>query len=281
MAAFKLQSAMEYLMTYGWAILIIAVVLGALFALGFFNSANLAPKVPGGGCEVYRPNGPGTTTYLNTEGTCNNGLPQVVAQFAGVSTANIVISNLQSSTSGTGNTITFWVNGKGANAGTAVSLGTAANNNVGFGATCFGVGGTYGVLASTVANTFNFVAVTFNGVAGGATIYLNGQSITAATGCNTAAALASATSLYIGSNSNAQAFNGMVSNIQLYNASLTANEIYGLYIEGIGGVPVSLQYLIGWWPLNGNANDYSGDLHNGVSTGVTYTTAWASTYSAP
>ncbi|MGC8662475.1 MAG: hypothetical protein ACP5RT_01670, partial [Candidatus Micrarchaeia archaeon] len=30
----KAQSAMEYLMTYGWAILIIAVVLGALFQLG-------------------------------------------------------------------------------------------------------------------------------------------------------------------------------------------------------------------------------------------------------
>ena len=40
----KLQSAMEYLMTYGWAILIIAVVLGALFSLGVFNSANLAPR---------------------------------------------------------------------------------------------------------------------------------------------------------------------------------------------------------------------------------------------
>mgnify|MGYP001572188272 CR=1 FL=1 len=33
----RLQSAMEYLMTYGWAILIIAVVLGALFSLGVFN----------------------------------------------------------------------------------------------------------------------------------------------------------------------------------------------------------------------------------------------------
>ena len=38
---FKAQSAMEYLMTYGWAILIIAVVLGALFALGVFNSTSL------------------------------------------------------------------------------------------------------------------------------------------------------------------------------------------------------------------------------------------------
>ncbi len=37
----KAQSAMEYLMTYGWAILIIAVVLGALFSLGVFSGANL------------------------------------------------------------------------------------------------------------------------------------------------------------------------------------------------------------------------------------------------
>ena len=37
------QSAMEYLMTYGWAILIIAVALAALFELGTFNGSNLGP----------------------------------------------------------------------------------------------------------------------------------------------------------------------------------------------------------------------------------------------
>lgn len=36
-AAFKGQSAMEYLMTYGWAILVIAIVLVALFSLGVFG----------------------------------------------------------------------------------------------------------------------------------------------------------------------------------------------------------------------------------------------------
>ena len=35
---FKAQSAMEYLMTYGWAILIIAVVLAVLFSLNVFNA---------------------------------------------------------------------------------------------------------------------------------------------------------------------------------------------------------------------------------------------------
>jgi len=37
---------MEYLMTYGWAILIVAVVLGALYSLGIFNGANFL----GGAC---------------------------------------------------------------------------------------------------------------------------------------------------------------------------------------------------------------------------------------
>ncbi len=36
----KLQSAMEYLMTYGWAIIVIAVVLAALYQLGFFSGTN-------------------------------------------------------------------------------------------------------------------------------------------------------------------------------------------------------------------------------------------------
>ncbi|MCL5433890.1 MAG: hypothetical protein M1538_02855 [Candidatus Marsarchaeota archaeon] len=37
----RAQSAMEYLMTYGWAILIIAIVLAILFKLGVFSGASL------------------------------------------------------------------------------------------------------------------------------------------------------------------------------------------------------------------------------------------------
>jgi hypothetical protein len=36
----KAQSALEYLMTYGWAILIIVIVGAALYALGVFNPAS-------------------------------------------------------------------------------------------------------------------------------------------------------------------------------------------------------------------------------------------------
>ena len=48
------QSAMEYLMTYGWAILIIAVVLAALFGLGVFNLSSISPRAPPNSCRVYR-----------------------------------------------------------------------------------------------------------------------------------------------------------------------------------------------------------------------------------
>ncbi len=47
-------------MTYGWAILIIAVVLVALFQLGVFNGSNLAPKAQAGSCEVVK-NAEGTS----------------------------------------------------------------------------------------------------------------------------------------------------------------------------------------------------------------------------
>ncbi|MEM0149119.1 MAG: hypothetical protein QW346_02540 [Candidatus Micrarchaeaceae archaeon] len=51
----KLQSAMEYLMTYGWAILVIAVVLGVIFALGLFSPSTFA------GTECLLPAGFGCT----------------------------------------------------------------------------------------------------------------------------------------------------------------------------------------------------------------------------
>lgn len=37
---FRAQSAMEYLMTYGWAILVIAVVLAILFSIGVFSGGS-------------------------------------------------------------------------------------------------------------------------------------------------------------------------------------------------------------------------------------------------
>ncbi|MEM4389595.1 MAG: hypothetical protein QXG98_02950 [Candidatus Micrarchaeia archaeon] len=41
----KGQAAMEYLMTYGWAILVIVIVLAALLYLGVFNIAGRTPEI--------------------------------------------------------------------------------------------------------------------------------------------------------------------------------------------------------------------------------------------
>jgi hypothetical protein len=73
--AVKSQSAMEYLMTYGWAILIIAVVLGALFALGVFNSTSLAGSsclaTPGYECQNPTLTTSGELTFTFGQSTPN------------------------------------------------------------------------------------------------------------------------------------------------------------------------------------------------------------------
>ena len=76
-------------------------------------------------------------------------------------------------------------------------------------------------------------------------------------------------------------FNGYISNVQVYNTPLSANGIETLYLEGIGGTPIDLQNLVGWWPLNGNANDYSGNGYNGVANSISYSANRYGGYTAP
>ncbi|MGC9129781.1 MAG: LamG-like jellyroll fold domain-containing protein [Candidatus Micrarchaeia archaeon] len=78
-----------------------------------------------------------------------------------------------------------------------------------------------------------------------------------------------------------QYFNGSMADIQIYNTSLTTSEIQALYQEGIGGAPIDLQHLVAWWPLNGNANDYSGNGNNGVPTNVKFVSNWWQGYTPP
>jgi len=72
----KAQSALEYLMTYGWAIIIIAVVLAALVNLGVFTPS--PPTAIPGSCQVVRT----TTQGAELLGVCG-ALPKYVAQFGG------------------------------------------------------------------------------------------------------------------------------------------------------------------------------------------------------
>ena len=279
----KAQSAMEYLMTYGWAILIIAVVLGALFELGVFNANNFAPKAPPGACQVFRPNGPGTTSFINLEGICSGELPQYVAQFNG---ANSIIdfptSNLEPPVS-----FFMWILPSTTATGFLYRVGVLNNyaqyglyivsTNV-IGLEC--PSADYNSQIQIKANTWQLVGAVINSPTS-VTLYDNGYSQTISTSCTFTPGSYSQTFGYNPA-TGTEYFDGSLSNLQVYNTSLSANEIQALYLEGIGGAPIDLQNLVGWWPLNGNANDYSGNGNNGkIINNVNFVSNWYSGYTPP
>jgi hypothetical protein len=66
-------------------------------------------------------------------------------------------------------------------------------------------------------------------------------------------------------------YNGKLSDIQIYNNSLTSAQIQQLYQQGITATPVTNGNVIGWWPLNGNTRDYSQLGNNATSVNVLFT----------
>ena len=269
-------------MTYGWAILIIAVVLAALFQLGVFNASSFSPRAPPGACQVFRPSGPGTVTNLNLMGVCTGQLPQYVAKFDGVGSyvdvGNSQIFKITSSPL----TISAWV----------MPMTLTADNRVfadfvymasGYAMNIYADGrfylGTWQASAqqSTVsssgavkAGVWTHIAVTRNGAS--AKTYANGVDLTTTPASHIDPA-PSTVNAWIGRGSG-WPFNGFIANVQIYNTSLSANEVQALYLEGMGGAPIAPQYLLGWWPLNGNSNDYSGNNNNGAPAGVTFTSQY-------
>ncbi len=272
----KAQSAMEYLMTYGWAILIIAIVLVALFSLGVFNSSNFSPRAQPGSCEVLR-----NSAQTSLVGQCNGMLPEYVATFSNVSTIqNITIKNMPAIAPSTGDsfTITLWIKP----VSTANFGGVAIWSyyfQIGW-STDFSPNGVNWLQSNILApgGTWSFLTVEET-VGKSASIYLNG--VLTGNTTNYVSYVQPVQPVLIGSYVRTDRYLGSISNVQIYNTSLSNSSIQALYKEGIGGAPININNLIGWWPLNGNANDYSGNGNNGVPTNVTYTSAWTSGYSAP
>ncbi|MDE1849217.1 MAG: LamG domain-containing protein [Candidatus Micrarchaeota archaeon] len=275
---------MEYLMTYGWAILAIAIVMVSLYSLGIFNLSNLAPTAIPGSCQVLR-----TAAQTSLAGQCGNLIPKYVARFNG---QNSVIS--LSASSALLNpinyiTIVAWVRPSTSSVGTIV-----AKNGpyyLGFGNPSIGasdcVGG--GILTSTwhwtCGNTaikisvWSQVAITYNGST--ELVYLNGKVDNTAAQSGTMPITGDITSVGYDTPGYNQYFNGSIANIQIYNISLDNVTVKRLYQAGIGGAPIDVQHLVGWWPLNGNGNDYSGNNYQGTPTNVIWNANWQSGYTAP
>ncbi len=270
-------------MTYGWAILIIAIVLVALFSLGIFNSGNFAPRAQPGSCEVLR-----TAVQTSLVGQCNGELPQYVAQFPGYPNPGVIISDSRFPNGDKSVSILAWVKTTQSadypfvlNYG---EYGTAEEDwmlGIYSGQVCPDSWSDHRCAGPLVNNnTWNLVGFTYSGGTN-VEVYINGISYTGTGSGTPNVQTGSGTMANIGGGTSGFNFTGYIANVQIYNLSLSQSDMLALYKEGIDGAPINVNNLVGWWPLNGNANDYSGNGNDGTATNVIYTSAWTSGYSAP
>ncbi len=99
----------------------------------------------------------------------------------------------------------------------------------------------------------NLVAVYNSSSSPNTYMYINGSQVGNGMSCGMGSGN------FIAGNSN---FGGSISNLQAYSTSLNNYQAAELYYEGIDGIALPGN-LIGWWPLDGNSNDISGNGNNG------------------
>ncbi|MDE1860338.1 MAG: LamG domain-containing protein [Candidatus Micrarchaeota archaeon] len=305
----KQQAALEYLTTYGWMILIIALVLIVFLYLGIGNQFSYAPKAQPGTCHVFRPQGPNTTFDISLQGECTSAIPEFAMNFSSPNTGsyvNITGNGVPQSLYGSNSvTVVMWI--KPTSFGvhepglfymgdpypsiySSNSFGLSLDGALGHGleVTTWPVFGSveyYSSLVNVTLNKWNFVAATYNSTS---VTISNGTAFQEFTDTLLPRIITANSVMYLGYNqvdvvlqTDPDNFSGQMANVQLYNTSLTQNEITALYYEGIGGHPEALNNLVGWWPLNGDVNDYSGNKRNGASVNVYYTDAWYAGYYVP
>ena len=286
----KGQNAMEMLATHGWALIIIMIVLFALFYFGVFGGKNVTPRAPPGECSVYRADGAGSVTSINLVGVCDGELPQFVSRFNygstfeefGTSNMSVpIVKFMPKITNGNGKKVTIsgWIfTGPPGPVQTAFAYGNFSASVPPFNGIYLDINqsplcgdGMFEALYASYVCIYNgkipldtwiFVALEYNGSQGIAYAVVKGTNVVTANGPIGAFTIpASPQSVVLV----ATPWNGLITNVQLYNTSLSENEVVQLYDEGLGGAPIQLQYLTGWWPLNGNLNDYSGNGNNGYA----------------
>ena len=112
------------------------------------------------------------------------------------------------------------------------------------------------------------------------TVYINGKESAQCVLSGVVGVTPQRTSIGIGDNppGGNELANAIIANVQVYNTALAQSNVTNIYREGITGAPVATSSLIGWWPLDGNANDYSTNGNNGTFQNAAYTTKLAGNY---
>lgn len=122
-------------------------------------------------------------------------------------------------------------------------------------------------VTSIAKNTWYHAALTWDGT--NLKCYLNGMSQNVISS-GFSGSMKATNTLFFGTDSFTPAkyfFHGAISDLQVYNIALSPNQIMQLYNGGIGVAPVLTANTVGWWPLNGDSIDYSGNGNNGVIFG--------------
>ena len=104
---------------------------------------------------------------------------------------------------------------------------------------------------------------------GAACFYLDGNFITCSAGRG-ANPPDSTSAIGADYNDVSRYFPGKIANVQIYNTALSSQQVSTLYTKGMAGAPVPNAGLTAWYPLSGNALDYSGNNNNGIATNVVY-----------
>jgi hypothetical protein len=143
---------------------------------------------------------------------------------------------------------------------TAIGFSSASGNMLG---TITG-----GFSGFTTTPWVHVVAEFDNGAPSGDILYIDGvrQNLQYLQGTLPSASVGRTVSMGGFSSSSYNSFNGMIADVQLYNSLLSPYQAYSLYTSGINSGPVNYSSLVGWWPLNGNLNDYSQYHNNATAT---------------
>jgi hypothetical protein len=294
----KAQSSMENLAPYGWVLLILILLLAALWQAGVFNTSHQAPREQPGSCKVSKQMVFGSGVQVSMVGSCGNMLPKFVAQFSGTN-SYIGIPYYGTLYPAQSITVSLWFKTTEPIITTSQLLNTASiGTDCVDGAYCmrmanssiyFGVRTPSGGWQSTYAASTQLQSAqqinggNWNNVVGvydGSKVYIYWDGTLENSVAATGAMLLDTNDITV-ADTFGENYQGSISNVQIYNISLSASEVQKLYDEGIGGVPLPLPNIEGWWPLNGDVVDYSGSGLNGGLTGVVMNSSWSSGYMTP
>ena len=285
---------LEYYMSLIFLISLIGLTLYLTGTLRYLiieaGSVSLPPAVGPGSCVVYSPFQGDYALHDAYGNYCNQSIPTYVASFTGNSMINV--SFYGSGNSGSVSAFGWIYYNSSSRYGSAsdsvVAYGSNASPVSGLvvykGRVCFEYGsGCFGE-AALPENMWAFVGYTFNRRTDVVAVYVNGKvSFYESIPGFSLAKNISLIGVGIGPkcDSYCNYFKGYMSNVQFYDQALLPVQVGRLYSEGIGGSPVALSTITEWLPLNGNINDYSGNMDTNLEKNLRFVTGWESQYASP